>query len=93
MSTRDDILAGLRAAAPVGDLTPEQLLDQHTAEVRQAVLLQAEARLRNRAGELSQLAEEEMRRDLEEQAQEWHDAATAVAELVDAAPAESGGAL
>lgn len=35
MSTRDDILAGLRASedASVGDLTPEALLDAYRAEV------------------------------------------------------------
>lgn len=50
--------------------------------VRAEVLREAEARLRQRAAELSADAEEEMRRDLEELAQEWHEAADVVRRMV-----------
>jgi hypothetical protein len=50
MSTRDDILAGLRIAEPgsVGDETPEDLLDRYRAEVEALVLGQT-AELLDRA--------------------------------------------
>jgi acyl-CoA reductase-like NAD-dependent aldehyde dehydrogenase len=47
------------------------------------VLNQAVAKLRERAGELSELAEEKMSRALEERAQEWHEAADLVRRLAD----------
>ncbi|MFE7233872.1 hypothetical protein ACFVAF_25045 [Streptomyces sp. NPDC057596] len=57
------------------------LLGAYGREYRPAVLREAEDKLRERAGELSNLAGEKMRRDLEERAQEWHDAADTVARL------------
>jgi hypothetical protein len=42
---------------------------------RAAVIEEVMGALQERAGELSELAEEEMRRDLEDRAQEWHEAA------------------
>ena len=51
------------------------------AEDRATVLREAVTVLRVKAQELSAEAEEEMRRDLEEQAQVWHQAADMVARL------------
>lgn len=51
-------------------------------EYRAAVLAEAVAVLQAKAGELSTAAEEEMRRDLEEKAQVWHEAADEVAKLM-----------
>lgn len=48
---------------------------------RAAVVDEVVEALTARAGELSEMAEEEMRRDLEEQAQEWHYAAAVAAKL------------
>ncbi|MGW4028200.1 hypothetical protein ACWEFL_02590 [Streptomyces sp. NPDC004838] len=55
--------------------------DVPSQPTRADVLREAEARLRARAGELSDLADERMSRALEERAQEWHDAANTVAAL------------
>ncbi|MFE9398686.1 hypothetical protein [Streptomyces flavidovirens] len=51
------------------------------SDPRTKALQEAEAALRSKAGELSDMAEEEMRRDLEEKAQIWHEAANVVASL------------
>ena len=48
-----------------------EMLDAYRAAVIDEVM----GALQERAGELSELAEEKMRRDLEERAQEWHEAA------------------
>jgi hypothetical protein len=48
---------------------------------RAAVIDEVVGALQERAGELSEMAEEKMRRDLEEQAQEWHYAAEVAARL------------
>ena len=48
---------------------------------RAAAIDEVVAALQERAGELSDLAEEKMRSDLEEQAQEWHRAADVEARL------------
>lgn len=48
---------------------------------RAAVVAEVVEALQERAGELSDLAEEKMRSDLEEQAQEWHRAADVAAKL------------
>lgn len=48
---------------------------------RNAVIDEVVQALQERAGELSAEAEEEMRRDLEETAQEWHEAASVAAKL------------
>ena len=54
-----------------------KMLDAYRASVVDEVV----TALREKAGELSAEAEEEMRRDLEEQAQVWHDAASVAAKL------------
>ena len=54
-----------------------QLLDAYRAAVVDEVV----TALREKAGELSAEAEEEMRRDLEEQAQVWHEAADVARQL------------
>lgn len=56
---------------------------------RAAVLREGESALRQKAGQLSELAEETMRRDLEETAQIWHEAATALAQLAAEPPVET----
>ncbi|MER5750654.1 hypothetical protein [Streptomyces sp. NPDC002088] len=48
---------------------------------RAAVVTEVVEALQAKAGELSAEAEEEMRRDLEEKAQVWHEAATVAARL------------
>lgn len=53
---------------------------------RAAVLREGENTLREKAGQLSELAEESMRRDLEETAQVWHEAASALAQLATEPP-------
>lgn len=71
-----------------------EILDREAAELRRLaeiepgaqaeppdVLAEAVAALQSKAGELSDLADEEMRRDLEEQAQVWHEAAGMVQKL------------
>lgn len=55
-------------------------------DFRAAVLDEAVEALREHAQELSAEAEEEMRRDLEETAQEWHRAAELVARLARKTP-------
>ncbi|MDX3515917.1 hypothetical protein PV755_44670 [Streptomyces caniscabiei] len=50
-------------------------------DFRAAALAEAVGALKATARELSELAEKEMRRDLEERAQEWQDAANTVARL------------
>lgn len=55
-------------------------------DYRAAALAEAVAALQGRAQELSTEAEEEMRRDLEETAQEWHRAAELVARLARKTP-------
>jgi hypothetical protein len=52
---------------------------QPAPAARATILREGEARLRVKAQELSALAEEELRRDLEDQAQVWHEAATELA--------------
>ncbi|MFJ1993052.1 hypothetical protein [Streptomyces asiaticus] len=47
------------------------------------VLRQVVTKLRERAGELSELAEEKMSRALEERAQEWHEAAELVRRMTE----------
>jgi hypothetical protein len=79
-TTRDDILAALRAAPAVSDVTPEQLLDRYDTEV----LAEAVARLMARADELSALADEEMSREQADLAQEWYEAAEIVRRLIPA---------
>jgi hypothetical protein len=51
------------------------------AAYRAAVVDEVVTALREKAQELSAEAEEEMRRDLEEQAQVWHEAAAVAAKL------------
>lgn len=53
---------------------------------RAEVLREGEKALREKAGQLSELAEETMRRDLEETAQIWHEAASALAQLATEEP-------
>ncbi|MDX3239766.1 hypothetical protein PV392_29590 [Streptomyces sp. ME03-5709C] len=50
-------------------------------DFRNEVLWAAETAFRSRAGDLTDQAEKEMRRDLEQTAQEWQEAAAAVAKL------------
>lgn len=56
-------------------------IDRVVKEARGAAFAEAADALRERAGELSELAEEKMSRSLEERAQEWHEAAEKVARL------------
>jgi acyl-CoA reductase-like NAD-dependent aldehyde dehydrogenase len=67
--------------APLLDAYRDAVLAAHqpTAAARAKILREGEARLRTKAQELSTLAEEELRRDLEDQAQTWHEAATELA--------------
>ena len=58
---------------------------------RAAVIDEVVEALTAKAQELSAEAEEEMRRDLEEQAQVWHDAASVAAKLKRAKPEADGG--
>lgn len=76
-----DEVAGMRGT-PLGEAA--QLLDAYRASVVDEVV----TALREKAGELSAEAEEELRRDLEEQAQVWHDAAAVAAKLKRAKPEE-----
>lgn len=69
-----DSVAGLRGT-PLGEAA--QLLDAYRA----AVVAEVVAALQSKAQELSAEAEEEMRRDLEEEAQVWHEAAGVAAKL------------
>lgn len=69
-----DEVAGMRGT-PLDEAA--QLLDAYRASVVDEVV----TALREKAGELSAEAEEEMRRDLEEQAQVWHDAAAVAGKL------------
>ena len=62
-------------STPLGEA--EQLLDAYRAAVVDEVV----ATLTDRAGELSELAEEKMSRAFEERAQEWHEAASVAAKL------------
>ena len=54
-----------------------------TPTSRCAILTEAVAALQAEAGRLSTEADEEMRRDLEETAQVWHEAADLVRRLID----------
>lgn len=76
-----------------GDMTvwsPAEVRDA-LAAYRAMVLREGEDRLRQRAGELSDLAEEEMRRDLEDRAQEWHEAADVLERMANRpAPTQDG---
>lgn len=63
-----DGVAGLRGM-PLGEAA--QLLDAYRA----AVVTEVVGALQERGGELSELAEEQMRPSLEERAQEWYEAA------------------
>lgn len=56
-------------------------IDRVVKEARGAAFAEAADALRERAGELSELAEEKMSRSLEERAQEWREAAEKVARL------------
>jgi hypothetical protein len=58
---------------------------------RAAVVAEVVEALQSKAQELSAEAEEELRRDLEEQAQEWHRAAEVAAKLKHAKPEPSDG--
>lgn len=90
-------IAGEANAEPAGDATPDWLADRARRYVpavlpsvdRAAVLREGENALREKAGQLSELAEETMRRDLEETAQVWHEAATALAQLATEPPIET----
>lgn len=63
-----------------------QMLDAYRA----VVVAEVVAALVAKAGELSAEAEQEMRRDLEEQAQVWHEAATVAAKLKRVKPETEG---
>ncbi|MFJ3950261.1 hypothetical protein ACIPXV_09350 [Streptomyces libani] len=54
-----------------------------TPTSRCTILAEAVAALQEMAGRLSTEADEEMRRDLEEEAQVWHEAADVVRRLID----------
>lgn len=69
-----DEVAGVRGT-PLGEAA--QLLDAYRASVVDEVVTALQAKARD----LSAEAEEEMRRDLEDEAQVWHDAATAAGKL------------
>lgn len=56
-------------------------IDRLEKETRTAAFTEASSSLRERAGELSELAEENMRSDLEGKAQEWHEAAERIIRL------------
>ena len=78
-TARDRLLETLTSPGLVG-LDAEDaagLVDAH----RSAVVAEVVAALTARAGELSVEAEQEMRRDLEERAQVWHEAADAARRL------------
>lgn len=79
-----DEVAG-KTGTPLGEAA--QLLDAYRASVVDEVV----TALREKAGELSAEAEEEMRRDLEEQAQVWHEAAAVAAKLKRAKTEVQGG--
>ncbi|SHL74240.1 hypothetical protein [Streptomyces yunnanensis] len=53
-----------------------------TPTSRDAILSEAVTALQEQAGRLSEMADEEMRRDLEEKAQVWHEAAEVVLRLI-----------
>jgi acyl-CoA reductase-like NAD-dependent aldehyde dehydrogenase len=67
-------------ATPLGEVV--QLLDAYRA----AVVAEVVEALQERGGELSELAEEQMRPSLEETAQEWHRAAELVARIARTTP-------
>lgn len=77
-----------------GTLWSDREVRDALRDFRNEVLWEAETALRNRAGELADLAEQEMRRGLEENAQEWHEAAATVGKLRGpaAGPAPEGAA-
>lgn len=80
MDTRKD----LYAFAMQGKEHSPAISDRASGKIdafREAVIDEVVQALQERAGELSAEAEEEMRRDLEEQAQEWHRAADVAAKL------------
>lgn len=56
--------------------------NERSGATRAAVLREGETALRGKAQQLSELAEETMRRDLEDTAQVWHEAATALQQMV-----------
>jgi hypothetical protein len=76
-----------------GDIA-DALLTVHLSEVvpstRAEALNEATDALTARAGELSHMAEEELRRDLEEEAQVWHEAADVVRKLTGAGQTGAG---
>lgn len=72
-------LAPLTLAVLTEKLT--EALTPFVALQRAAVVAEVVAALQSKAQELSAEAEEEMRRDLEEEAQVWHDAAAVAAKL------------
>lgn len=79
-----DARANLYAFAMRGKEQSPDNSEEATARIndfRAAALAEAVGALKATARELSELAEKEMRRDLEERAQEWHDAADTVARL------------
>ncbi|MFI0822299.1 hypothetical protein ACH4TX_42000 [Streptomyces sp. NPDC021098] len=75
------------ATAPFKETGAPEIVQNHVSKLIAArdaeVLRQAVTKLRERAGELSELAEEKMSRALEERAQEWHEAAELVRRMAD----------
>lgn len=65
----------------LADASATDIAEEIYAKIRAEVVGEAVSALQAKAGELSDLAEEKMRRDLEETAQEWHRAADEVARL------------
>ena len=78
-----DLAAG-KTGTPLGEAG--RLIDDYRA----AVVAEVVEALQSKAAELSTEAEEEMRRDLEEQAQEWHRAADVAAKLKRRKPETQG---
>lgn len=86
IDTRSDLYAFAmqgKEHSPENSERASQKIDAFRASVVDEVVEALQAK----AGELSEMAEEEMRRDLEEQAQEWHRAAALAAQVKRARPA------
>lgn len=80
MTARDEIFHAM-SFGPCSPNAARELLDRIEKEAQAAAFAEAAEALRDRAGELSELADEKMNRALEERAQEWHEAAEKVARL------------
>ncbi|MFI8191378.1 hypothetical protein ACIF8T_21585 [Streptomyces sp. NPDC085946] len=80
MTARDELYNYADDAHLGGDYLDE-LLDRVEKEAAATAYIKAAEVLRERARELSQLAEEKMSRTLEERAQEWNEGAEKVARL------------